>query len=251
MDKIFLGIMIPFIGTILGGFFVFFIKEKLNLKFKNLLIGFASGVMIAASVWSLIMPSIEQSNNLGNFSWVPATIGLFIGFLFLLVIDIANEKIATKNQTKKKSLLSLSILLHNIPEGMAVGVALAAAFYGNSLITMSSAIALSVGIAIQNIPEGAIVSIPLKLAEKSKWRSFLESVYSAVVEPIFAIITFFVTGFVVSILPYILSFAAGCMLFVVIGEIIPETTQNKYINWATMGFAIGFAIMMILDISLG
>lgn len=255
MDKIIIGILIPFLGTIIGSLFVFFMSNKINNKLKKIMLGFSAGIMVAASVWSLLIPAIEQTFEMNMISWLPAALGLLIGFIFLLTTNFVNQKIENKNlnfkNVEKKSLLVLSITIHNIPEGMAVGVALAAAYYGNSLLTLSSAIALSIGIAVQNIPEGAIVSMPLKLAGQTKMKAFMSGVYSGVVEPIFAVIAFFITSLVSSILPFVLSFAAGCMLFVVVSEIIPESTEDGGINLATIGFAIGFIIMMILDISLG
>ena len=256
MDKIVIGILIPFIGTTFGSLIAFFIKDNLNLKIKKILLGFASGIMVAASIWSLIIPAIEQCESLGWFSWFPASFGLFLGFLFLILINCIN-KFISKNKNKpnlkikKKSLMVFSIIIHNIPEGMAVGVAMAAAYYGNSLLTMTMAIALSVGVAVQNIPEGAIVAIDLKMKGLSKTKSFLCGVLSGVVEPIFSIITFFITGIVSLVMPYILSFAAGCMLFVVISEIIPEATEDLGTNFCSVGFVLGFIIMMILDVSLG
>lgn len=257
MDKVLLGVLIPFLGTSIGGALVFFMRKNINIKINKILLGFAAGVMVAASVWSLIIPAIEQSVALGNLSWLPAVIGLIVGFAFLLILDMIINRINRKNEDycgenkKKKSLLVLSITLHNIPEGMAVGVALAGAYYGNAMLSLSAALALAVGMAIQNIPEGAIVSMPLRLAGKSKTKSFFAGVLSGIVEPIFAVITFFITGFVTPILPYVLAFAAGSMLYVVVEEIIPEASENGYSNFCTIGFAVGFIIMLILDVSLG
>lgn len=250
MDKVIFGILLPFLGTVFGSLMVFFIKEKINNKFHKILMGLAGGVMVAAAIWSLLIPAIEQGELTMHLGWIPAVIGLMIGFVFLLLLDCFNNKIERKVKSKK-SLLIFSITIHNIPEGMAVGVALAGAFYGNSLLSLSSAILLAVGIAIQNIPEGSIVSIPSKLKGNSKPKSFFIGVLSGIVEPIFAIITFFISGFVSSILPYILSFAAGSMLFVVINEIIPDNAREENSLITTIGFGIGFILMFILDVSLG
>lgn len=249
MLSVIFGILIPFVGTIFGATLVFFIKDKINENLYKILMGFAAGVMIAASIWSLLIPAISQGEQIMKVGWLPAIIGLIFGFLFLIALDYFNNKIK-KNINEKKSLLIMSITVHNIPEGMAVGVALAGAFYGYSLLSITSAIILAVGIAIQNIPEGAIVSIPSRLKGNSKHKSFFIGVLSGIVEPIFAFITFFITGIISSILPFVLSFAAGSMLFVVMNEIIPENSQSGNILLSTIGFAIGFVLMLILDVSL-
>lgn len=255
MINVIIGILIPFFGTALGSFFVFFINEKLNMKIKKIMLGFAAGIMTSASVWSLLIPAIEQSEADGLVGFIPASVGLIFGFLLLFLIEKLNKQILNKNKlneqkTNKKSLLVFSITLHNIPEGMAVGVAIAGAYYGNSLLSLTAAIMLAIGIAVQNIPEGAIVSMPLKLKGCSKTKSFMIGVCSGAVEPIFAIITFFITGFVSAILPYVLAFAAGSMLYVVVDEIIPEMQEDNN-GLATMGFMLGFVIMLILDLVLG
>ena len=246
-----LGIMIPFIGTNLGSSFVFFMKKELNENFNKLLIGFASGVMIAASVWSLIIPSVEMAEKMNIISWIPATIGLILGFVFLIVINKISNDLESKKNKKKLNMLLFSVTLHNIPEGMAVGVCFAGFLSGNAGIVLAEALVLSIGIGIQNIPEGAIISMPLKMSGMSKKKSFIYGVLSGIVEPIAAILTVMLTKFVVPILPYLLSFAAGAMLYVVSEELIPEMHKNKKTPLGVIGISIGFAIMMILDISLG
>lgn len=259
MGKVLLGIAIPFIGTMLGSSMVYLMKNKINDKVEKTLLGFAGGIMIAASIWSLIVPSINQSSSMGKFAWLPAAIGLVIGFAFLLVLDTIIPHLHINSETpegmpsklKKTTMMVFAVTLHNIPEGMAVGVAIAGAYYGNALLTFSSALALSIGIAIQNFPEGAIISMPLKSEGLSKNKSFIYGTLSGIVEPIFAFLTFFIAGFISNILPYILSFAAGAMLYVVVEEIIPESQTGKHTNLATIGFALGFILMMILDVALG
>ena len=257
--KLFLGLMIPFLGTALGAGMVFLMKNKINNKLEKGLLGFASGVMIAASVWSLLIPSIEMSKEQNIIEWVPATIGFILGVLFLLLLDNiiphlhvnSKEPEGIKSKFRKTTMMVLAVTLHNIPEGMAVGVALAGAISGNSSLTLAGAIALSIGIAIQNFPEGAIISMPLKEEGNSKIKSFLYGTLSGIVEPIAGLITILITSIVVPILPYILSFAAGAMIYVVVEELIPESQTGKHTNLGTIGFSLGFIIMMILDIALG
>ena len=257
--KLFLGLMIPFLGTTLGAGMVFLMKNKINNKLEKGLLGFASGVMIAASVWSLLIPSIEMSKEQNIIEWVPATIGFILGVLFLLLLDNiiphlhvnSKEPEGIKSKFRKTTMMVLAVTLHNIPEGMAVGVALAGAISGNSSLTLAGAIALSIGIAIQNFPEGAIISMPLKEEGNSKIKSFLYGTLSGIVEPIAGLITILITSIVVPILPYILSFAAGAMIYVVVEELIPESQTGKHTNLGTIGFSLGFIIMMILDIALG
>lgn len=252
-------ILIPFIGTILGSAMVFFMKNKMNKKVEKILLGFASGVMIAASVWSLIIPSIDMAEEQGKIGWIPASIGFLLGIAFLLVLDsiiphihLESEKPeGVKSKLKKTTMMVLAVTLHNIPEGMAVGVTFAGALAGNTGITLAGAVALAIGIAIQNFPEGAIISMPLKSEGVSKSKSFLYGALSGIVEPIGAIITILLTNMVVPILPYILSFAAGAMIYVVVEELIPESQAGEHSNIGTIGVAIGFAIMMILDVALG
>lgn len=252
-------LLIPFFGTMLGSAMVFFMKNKMNLKVQKLLLGFASGVMIAASIWSLLIPSIDMAEEQEKVAWVPAVIGFLFGIIFLLLLDsviphmhLDNEKPeGIKSKLKKTTMMIFAVTLHNIPEGMAVGVTFAGALLGNTGITMAGAFALAIGIAIQNFPEGAIISMPLKSEGVSKSKAFLYGTLSGVVEPIGAIITILLTETVVPILPYLLSFAAGTMIYVVVEELIPESQAGEHSNIGTIGVAIGFAIMMILDIALG
>ena len=257
--NVLLGIMIPFIGTVLGSGMVFFMKNKMNDKVQKLLLGFASGVMIAASVWSLLIPSIEMVEEQGDFAWIPTAVGFLLGMTFLLVLDsliphmhLNNEKPeGVKSKLKKTTMLVLAVTLHNIPEGMAVGVLFAGALMGNSGMTIAGAMVLAIGIAIQNFPEGAIISMPLKSEGESKLKSFGYGALSGIVEPISAIITILLTNIVVPILPYLLAFAAGAMMYVVVEELIPESQSGEHSNIGTIGVAIGFIIMMILDVALG
>ncbi len=257
--QLFLGLLIPFLGTTLGAATVFLMKNKMNSKIEKLLLGFASGVMIAASIWSLLMPSIEMAENQNIISWIPAAVGFLLGILFLLILDSivphlhlnSSEPEGIKAKLKKTTMLVFAVTLHNIPEGMAVGVTFAGALIGNAGITMAGAFALAIGIAIQNFPEGAIISMPLKSEGISKWKAFIYGTLSGIVEPIGAIITILLTNAVVPILPYLLSFAAGAMIYVVVEELIPEAQSGEHSNIATIGVAIGFVIMMILDVALG
>lgn len=257
--NILVGLLIPFLGTTLGAGIVFLMKNKLNNKIEKVLLGFASGVMVAASIWSLLIPSIDMAKEQNIISWIPATIGFILGIIFLLILDNiiphlhrkSKEPEGLKSNLGKSAMMVLAVTLHNIPEGMAVGVALAGAISGNNTITMTGAIALSIGIAIQNFPEGAIISMPLKEEGNSKGRSFLYGTLSGIVEPIFGGLTVLLTSLVVPILPYLLSFAAGAMIYVVVEELIPESQVGKHSNLGTIGFSIGFIIMMILDVALG
>lgn len=257
--QLFLGLLIPFLGTTLGAATVFLMKNKMNPNIEKLLLGFASGVMIAASIWSLLMPSIEMAENQNIISWFPAAVGFLLGILFLLILDSiiphlhlnSNEPEGIKSKLKKTTMLVFAVTLHNIPEGMAVGVTFAGALLQNAGITMAGAFALAIGIAIQNFPEGAIISMPLKSEGISKPKAFLYGTLSGIVEPIGAIITILLTHAVVPILPYLLSFAAGAMIYVVVEELIPEAQSGEHSNIATIGVAIGFVIMMILDVALG
>ena len=258
-EQILYGILIPFIGTTLGSAVVFLMKNKINDKVEKLLLGFASGVMIAAAVWSLLIPSIEMTESQGGIPWIPPAVGFLLGMLFLFILDsiiphlhLKSEKPeGIKSKLKKTTMMIFAVTLHNIPEGMAVGVALAGAMTQNSGITIAGAIALAIGIAIQNFPEGAIISMPLKAEGMSKTKSFLFGTLSGIVEPIGAIITIILTGLVVPILPYLLSFAAGAMIYVVVEELIPESQSGEHSNIGTIGVALGFVIMMVLDIALG
>lgn len=255
---IILGIIIPFLGTVLGSSLVFLLKDKLNNKVEKALLGFASGVMIAASIWSLIIPSIDLSEHM-RLPWLPATIGFLLGMGFLLLLDTIiphmhlneDEPEGIKTNLKKQSLLMFAVTLHNIPEGMAVGVVLAGAYSGNTTLTIAGALTLAIGIAMQNLPEGAIISMPLKSEGMSKKKSFLMGALSGIVEPIAAFITLLLAKFISPALPYLLSFAAGAMIYVVVEELIPEAQEGKHSNIATIALAIGFALMMVLDIALG
>lgn len=245
------GILIPFLGTSLGSGFVFFMKKEINKKIQKFIVGFAAGVMIAASIWSLILPSIEMAEKQGTISWLPAVIGILSGVIFLIVINRIAEAYERKKNGKKFNMLLFSVTLHNIPEGMAVGVCFAGFLSGNAGILLLEAIVLSIGIAIQNIPEGAIISMPLKMQEMNKIKAFAYGVLSGIVEPIAAIITIALTNLVVPVLPYLLSFAAGAMIYVVIEELIPEMHEGKKSTLGAIGVTIGFIIMMVLDVVLG
>lgn len=257
--KIIIGLLIPFLGTALGAAMVFFMKNSMNKKLEKILLGFASGVMIAASVWSLIIPSINMATEQGKIAWLPAAVGFLFGILFLLVLDSviphlhlnSSEPEGIKAKLKRTTMMVFAVTLHNIPEGMAVGVAFAGAMTQNTGITIAGALALAIGIAIQSFPEGAIISMPLKSEGMSKGKAFMLGVLSGVVEPIGALITILLTNLVVPVLPYLLSFAAGAMIYVVVEELIPEAQDGEHSNLATVGVAIGFVIMMILDVALG
>ena len=257
--KDFIIIAIPFLGTVLGSAMVFFMKKEMDAKLGKLLLGFASGVMIAASVWSLLIPAIEMSEEQGKWSWLPATAGFLLGMGFLLLLDslvphlhIDSEKPeGMKSGFRKTTMLVLAVTLHNLPEGMAVGVTFAGAMLAGTGITMAGALALALGIAIQNFPEGAIISMPLRSAGASKGKAFLYGVLSGIVEPVGSIITILLAAQVVPILPYLLAFAAGAMIYVVVEELIPEAQAGEHTNIGTVGVAIGFALMMVLDIALG
>lgn len=253
-----LGLVIPFLGTSLGAAFVYFLKDQMNELLNKMLLGFASGVMVAAAVWSLLIPSMDMSADMGKLAFIPAAVGFIIGILFLLVLDKiiphlhvnSSEAEGTKtNSLKKGTMLVLAVTLHNIPEGMAVGVVFAGVLVNNTMITLTGAFALSIGIAIQNIPEGAIISMPLLGSGLSKNRAFVYGVLSGIVEPIGAILTILLSSYIVPVLPYLLSGAAGAMIYVVIEELVPEASQGKHSDIATIGFAIGFVLMMILDVA--
>lgn len=256
--SVLIGIMIPFLGTTLGAACVFFMKERMNERIQKILLGFASGVMIAASVWSLLIPAIDMSEGLGKLSFLPAVIGFLLGIFFLLFLDhtiphmhLDHQVEGRKSRLQRTTMLILAVTMHNFPEGMAVGVVFAGALMGNSDVSIAGAIALSLGIAIQNFPEGAIVSMPLKSEGVSKIKAFIYGTLSGIVEPIGAVLTIVLSQFFIPVLPYLLSFAAGAMVYVVVEELIPEGSQGTHSNLATIGFAIGFVIMMILDVALG
>ena len=259
MENIVIGILIPFLGTTLGSAMVFLMRDKINTKIQKLLLGFASGVMMAASIWSLIIPSINMAEQQGKLSWVPATIGFLLGIIFLLMLDNliphlhldSKKPEGIKTKLKNETMMVLAVTLHNIPEGMTIGVVFAGLLAQNTTITLMGAFALSIGIAIQNFPEGAIISMPLKNEGVSKAKAFLYGTLSGLVEPIGAIVTILLTSIVTPILPYLLSFAAGAMIYVVVEELIPESQSGEHSNIGTIGVAIGFVIMMILDVALG
>ena len=246
-----IGVMIPFIGTSLGSSLVFFLKKTMNEKVQKMIVGFAAGVMIAASVWSLILPAVEMAESQGVITWIPATIGFVAGVVFLLITNHIAENIEKKQNGKKLNMLLFSVTLHNIPEGMAVGVCFAGFLAGNAGIGLFEAMLLAIGIAIQNIPEGAIISMPLKMEGQSKKDAFMYGVLSGVVEPISAFITILLLNIIVPLLPYLLSFAAGAMIYVVIEELVPEIHTGNKSKLGVIGVTIGFVIMMVLDIALG
>lgn len=255
----FLGILIPFLGTTLGSACVFFMKKSLSDLVRRSLAGFAAGVMVAASIWSLLIPAIEQSESMGKLSFLPAFIGFWGGVLFLLLLDrliphlhVGSKQVeGPKSKLGRTAMMVLAVTLHNIPEGMAVGVVYAGFLSGNTQITAASALALSLGIAIQNFPEGAIISMPLRAEGERKGRAFLGGMLSGVVEPIGAVLTIVAAQFIIPALPYLLSFAAGAMLYVVVEELIPEMSQGRHSNLGTVFFAVGFSVMMALDVALG
>lgn len=252
------GIFIPFLGTSLGAVCVLFMKNKLSDSLKRAMSGFAAGVMVAASVWSLLIPAMEQSASMGRWAFVPAVSGFWIGVLFLLLLDRVIFKLKKESREmarpwvtmKRTTMLELAVTLHNIPEGMAVGVAFAGYLSGNNMVTMAGAMSLSIGIAIQNIPEGAIISMPLKAEGMKKGKAFLYGILSGAVEPVAAILTLLATGLIVPALPYLLSFAAGAMFFAVVEELIPASNE-VYSNMGIVFFTFGFTVMLLLDVAFG
>lgn len=255
----FYGILVPFFGTVLGAGCVFFLRKTIGLQVQRALTGFAAGVMVAASIWSLLIPAIEQAADMGKGAVVPAVIGFWLGILFLLIMDRliphlhcnADQPEGIKSGFGRTTMMLLAVTLHNIPEGMAVGVVYAGFLTGSGEITAAGALALSLGIAIQNFPEGAIISMPLRAEGMKKSHAFLSGVLSGIVEPLGAVLTILAAQFVVPALPYLLSFAAGAMLYVVVEELIPEMSTGKHSNIGTVFFALGFSVMMVLDVVLG
>ncbi|MDE6909592.1 MAG: ZIP family metal transporter [Lachnospiraceae bacterium] len=253
------GVMIPFIGTALGSAMVFFMKNQINRKLEKLLMGFAAGVMVAASVWSLLIPSIEMADGQGKIAWIPAAAGFILGMAFLLLLDSViphlhldtDKPEGIRSRAKKTTMMVFAVTLHNIPEGMAVGVTFAGALLGDAQITMAGAFTLALGIAIQNFPEGAIISMPLKSTGVSRKRAFLYGMLSGLVEPVGAVLTILLAGLIVPLLPYFLAFAAGAMIYVVVEELIPESQSGEHTNIGTIGVAVGFVVMMVLDVALG
>lgn len=259
MNSLVIGLIIPFLGTAAGAACVFLIKNRLPTLLQKSLMGFAAGIMVAASVWSLLIPSMEMSGKEGFMSVVPDIVGFSLGMAFLLLLDILiphqhideEESEGPKSSLSKTSKLVFAITLHNIPEGMAIGVALAAALQHNVYLSLAGALALSLGMAIQNFPEGAIVSMPLRAAGNSRQKSFYIGALSGLVEPIAALITLILASYIMPVLPYMLAFAAGAMMYVVVEELIPETQEGRHSNFGTIGFAAGFVLMMVLDVVLG
>ena len=259
MKTVILGLLIPFFGTALGSGCVFFMRRALSQSVQKALSGFAAGVMVTASVWSLLIPAMEQSAALGNFAFLPAFTGFWLGVLFLLLLDHviphlhrnANHAEGPKSSLARTTMMVLAVTLHNIPEGMAVGVVYAGLYSGSAQITAGGALALALGIAIQNFPEGAIISMPLHAEGTGKGKSFLYGVLSGAVEPIFGIVTVLAAGLIVPAMPYLLSFAAGAMLYVVVEELIPDMAQGKHSHIGVLMFSLGFSLMMALDVALG
>ena len=257
--KVISAVMLPFLGTVLGSAGVFFLKDRMNRTLQRSLTGFAAGVMVAASVWSLIIPAMEQSEHMGKLAFLPAFIGVWAGFLFLLALDHLIPHLHLNSDCPegspcnlgKSTMMVLAVALHNLPEGMAVGVVVAGWLTGSETISAAGAIALALGIALQNLPEGAIISMPLKSGGMSRRRAFSYGVLSGVVEPLGAILTIALAALVVPVLPYLLAFSAGAMLYVVVEELIPEMSEGEHSNVGTVFFALGFTLMMVLDVALG
>ena len=257
--SVFYGILIPFLGTSLGSACVFFMKHDMSERLSRILTGFAAGVMVAASIWSLLIPAMEQSEEMGKFAFVPAVAGFWGGILFLLLLDhiiphlhrysVSAE--GPKSRLQRTTMMVLAVTLHNIPEGMAVGVVYAGYLAGNAKITVTAAMALSIGIAIQNFPEGAIISMPLRAEGMKVSKAFAGGVLSGIVEPAGAMLTILAAGYIVPALPYLLSFAAGAMIYVVVERLIPEMSQGEHSDLGTIFFAVGFTVMMSLDVALG
>lgn len=259
MNSLLVGLIIPFLGTVVGAACVFLIREKMPERLQKSLMGFAAGVMVAASVWSLLIPSMEMTGKEGFMSVLPNIVGFSSGIGFLLLLDIlvphlhidGGESEGPQSKLSRTTKLVFAVTLHNIPEGMAVGVALAAALEHNVYLSMAGALTLATGMAIQNFPEGAIVSMPLRAAGNSRWKSFYIGAISGIIEPVAAIITIILASYIMPVLPYLLGFAAGAMMYVVVEELIPETQEGHHSNFGTIGFAIGFILMMTLDVVLG
>ena len=249
--SVFIGLMIPFVGTSLGAMMVLFMKKQIDIGIQRILTGFAAGVMVSASFWSLLIPAVE-------LAVIPTALGFCIGMIFLLLLDVLTPHMhmdesveGPKSSLRKTTMLVLAVVIHNIPEGMAVGVLYAGWMQGNSLVTISAALSLSIGIAIQNFPEGAIISMPLHANGMSKGKACIQGILSGAVEPIAGIITILLASIIVPFMPVLLSFAAGAMIYVVVEELIPEMSERKHSNWATISFMVGFAGMMVLDIAFG
>ncbi|MBQ8715426.1 MAG: ZIP family metal transporter [Prevotella sp.] len=259
MVTIVLGLLIPLVGTVLGSAFVFFMKDEMPVRVQKTLLGFASGVMVAASVWSLLIPAMEMEESKGAWSVLPATIGFLLGMGFLLILDELTPHLhigtdtpeGPRSRLSRTAMLALAVTIHNLPEGMAVGVVLAGAEQGAANLSLASAIAVSIGIAVQNIPEGAIISMPMRAEGNSRWRSFLIGSLSGAVEPVGGLAVILLASLLTPVLPYMLAFAAGAMFYVVVEELIPEASSGNHSNLSTIGFAIGFVLMMVLDVVMG
>ena len=269
MTTLIIGLLIPLLGTMLGSAFVFFMRDEMSARLQKTLLGFASGVMVAASVWSLLIPSMEMIADIGRWSVLPAAVGFLLGMGFLLLIDeltphlhIGTDKPeGVRSHLSKTAMLALAVTIHNLPEGMAVGVVFAGAESGISNISLTSAIAVALGIAIQNVPEGAIISMPMRAAGNSRWKSFVIGSLSGAVEPVGAVAVLLLASLLTPVLllaslltpvlPYMLAFAAGAMFYVVVEELIPEASNGQHSNLSTIGFAIGFVLMMVLDVVMG
>lgn len=257
--SVFIGLMIPFVGTSLGAMMVLFMKKQIDIGIQRILTGFAAGVMVSASFWSLLIPAVEQAEqSMGRLAVIPTALGFCIGMIFLLLLDVLTPHMhmdesveGPKSSLRKTTMLVLAVVIHNIPEGMAVGVLYAGWMQDNSLVTISAALSLSIGIAIQNFPEGAIISMPLHANGMSKGKACIQGILSGAVEPIAGIITILLASIIVPFMPVLLSFAAGAMIYVVVEELIPEMSEGTHSNWATISFMVGFAGMMVLDIAFG
>ncbi len=259
MATLIIGLVIPLLGTIFGAAFVFLMKDEMSVRLQKTLLGFASGVMVAASVWSLLIPSMELVASNGLWSVLPAAVGFLLGMGFLLIIDeltphlhIGTDKPeGMRSHLSKTAMLALAVTIHNLPEGMAVGVVFAGAESGVSNISLASAVAVALGIAIQNVPEGAIISMPMRAAGNSRWKSFIIGSLSGSVEPVGAVAVLLLASLLMPVLPYMLAFAAGAMFYVVVEELIPEASSGQHSNLSTIGFAVGFVLMMVLDVVMG
>ena len=259
METIVIGLLIPLLGTIAGSAFVFFMKDEMPERVQKSLLGFASGVMVAASVWSLLIPAMEMEETEGTWAVVPAAVGFLLGMGFLLLIDELTPHLhlgtsqpeGPRSKLSRTAMLALAVTIHNLPEGMAVGVVLAGAGQGVETISMASAVAVSLGIAIQNIPEGAIISMPMRAEGNSRWRSFMLGSLSGAVEPVGGLAVILLASLLTPVLPYMLAFAAGAMFYVVVEELIPEASSGRHSNLSTIGFAIGFVLMMVFDVVMG
>lgn len=257
--NIFIGVMLPFLGTAAGAACVFFLKNQISANLQRVFSGFAAGVMVAASVWSLLIPAMNMSDGMGKLAFVPALVGFLLGIVFLLVIDSvvphlhagSKEPEGKKSRLNRTSMLMLAVTIHNLPEGAACGAIFAGVLSGEETVTLAGAIALSIGIAIQNFPEGAILSLPLRSEGNSRMKSFAMGALSGIVEPVGAVAAILLAGLVTPILPYLLAFAAGAMIYVVVEELIPQAVEGEHSNLGTIAFAIGFCVMMVLDVALG